>query len=282
MAEQPRQTPENKAGFLNWEVHTWRNGQAVDEPSLVVREEPLVVSIEGSVVGVLMRTPGMDRELAVGYCLGEGMIAGASDIGSVHQVGSADAEEPDGESQEPRNRVEILLAQDSTARLPEVPVRLIRTGCGRVDPVDLSEGVARLPDGFTVPERSLRETVRGLAALQERYRVAGGIHAAGVFGWDGKPIIVCEDIGRHNAVDKVLGYCALRGIATGDKVVLCTGRASYDLVAKAARHRVPVLASLSSPTSLAVELAAHLNVALLGYVRPDRFTVYTGNERIQP
>lgn len=115
---------------------------------------------------------------------------------------------------------------------------------------------------------------------QTAYRAAGGIHAAAVFDTAGRAVVVCEDIGRHNAVDKAMGYCLLRGIGLQDKILVSTGRASYDMVAKGVRLGVPIIASISSPTSLAVELAKALNCTLLGYLRGKTLNVYTHGWRI--
>jgi FdhD protein len=115
---------------------------------------------------------------------------------------------------------------------------------------------------------------------QAAYRAVGGIHAAAVFDMRGRAIVVCEDIGRHNAVDKAVGYCLLRAIPLQDKMLVSTGRASYDMVAKGVRLGVPIMASISSPTSLAVELAEALNCTLLGYLRGKALNVYTHGWRI--
>lgn len=268
-------------GLERHSVVAWRGGTAERSDSRVVVEEPLAVCVEGRVVAVLMRTPGMDKELAVGYCLGEGIIPSVSMVGTVQHCGQADPGVPDDASPEARNRVEIRLLDPSSVSIPDEPARLIRSGCGRADLSGLLVAIERLGEGFIIDEATLRGAVRGLNRSQERYRAAGGVHAAGVFGPDGAVAIVCEDIGRHNAVDKALGYCALRGISTSDKFVVSTGRASYEFVTKSARFRVPVVASMSSPTSLAVELAERLGLTLVGYLRADRFMVYTRPERIR-
>ena len=126
----------------------------------------------------------------------------------------------------------------------------------------------------------LPHLVAQLTRRQEVYRAAGGIHASAVFDASGQVLALGEDIGRHNAMDKALGYCLLRGIPLDDKMVVTTGRASYDMVAKGARLGVPILASLSSPTSLAVELAEAVGCTLLGYLRGRSMRVYTHAWRI--
>jgi FdhD protein len=139
----------------------------------------------------------------------------------------------------------------------------------------LVEDLEPLQSDVKVSAELLSHLVGQLTRQQDAYRAAGGIHAAAVFDLHGRPIAVCEDIGRHNAVDKATGYCLLRGIPLRDKVLLSTGRASYDMVTKGVRLGLPILASISSPTSLAVELAEALNCTLLGYLRGRTLNVYT-------
>jgi len=126
----------------------------------------------------------------------------------------------------------------------------------------------------------LQHLIGQITQQQAAYRAAGGVHAAAILATGGQIVVVAEDIGRHNAVDKATGYCLLRGIPLSDKLLVSTGRASYDMVAKGVRLGVPILASLSSPTSLAVELAEALNCTLVGYLRGKALNVYAHGWRI--
>jgi FdhD protein len=270
----------NQRGLSLKQILAWRNGALTPSDSPVVAEEALEVCVEGKTAGVLMRTPGLDKELAVGYCLGEGVVPSMDLVSMVRHCGEGDLPDMGEPAPEARNRVQISVSDPSAVRLPDEVARLVRSGCGRTNPSTLAEGIEPVPVETLFNERVLRDAVRGLAGSQDKYRIAGGIHAAAVGAGDGSVVVVCEDVGRHNAVDKALGYCALRGIATWDKFLVSTGRASYEMVTKAARLHVPLVASLSSPTSLAVDLAVRLNVTLLGYLRADRFTVYAHAARI--
>jgi FdhD protein len=225
----------------------------------------------------------MEKELAAGFCLAEGLVVDLMDIALVRHCGRA---VPDSLSEgdpldESRNRVDVSLmpgVQEPTA-LPDV-ARLIRSGCGRTEVGDLAEHLDPVRDGVPVRMELLPRLLGQITRQQAAYRAAGGIHAAAVSDAKGQVIVVCEDIGRHNAVDKAMGYCLLRGISLRDKIVVSTGRASYDMVAKGVRLGVPILASISSPTSLAVELAEALNCTLLGYLRGKTLNVYTHDWRI--
>jgi FdhD protein len=232
---------------------------------------------------VLMRTPGFEKELATGFCLGEGLVADLSEIALVRHCGRAlpDSTVDDDPLDVSRNRVDVTLMSGASGPLDrDHGLMLIRSGCGRTEVGQLTGNLVPLDSLDTVRIETLRHLPAEITRQQAAYRAAGGIHAAAVFDLSGRVIVVCEDIGRHNAVDKALGYCVLRGISLGDKVLVSTGRASYDMVVKGVRLRVPILASISSPTSLAVELAEALNCTLLGYLRGKTLNVYTHTWRV--
>lgn len=256
-------------GLFRWQGQPW--GGPGPEEGLVVVESPLEIAVGDALVAVLMRTPGLDRELAVGYCLGEGIVPDADAIASVETDGSEVAQ-----------RVTLRLRPGTRLDVDKLAKpRFIRSGCAADAPGSWACTVPPLGAGVEVADATLRDSLKRLTAAQEAYRLAGGIHAAGVFSASGEAVVVCEDIGRHNAVDKALGACVLQGIPLGDKFLLGTGRASYEFVTKSARLGVSLAASLSSPTSLSVQLADVLNQTLVGYVRPHRFVVYTHPWRIR-
>lgn len=253
----------------------------------MVVEEPLEIRLNGQSVAVLMRTPGLEKELAVGFCLGEGLVADLMDIALVRHCGHADPGDSSGDStegdllDESRNRVDVTLMAGTTRASKQVDVvQLIRSGCGRADVSALVENLSPVGNGVSVQLDMLPRLIGQITRQQLAYRAAGGIHAAAVFDTSGRAMVVCEDIGRHNAVDKAVGYCLLRGISLSDKILVSTGRASYDMVAKGVRLGLPILASISSPTSMAVELAEALNCTLLGYLRGKKLNVYTHRWRI--
>jgi len=273
----------NLPGIMPWRIQrlTEHGEQALTGG--VVIEEPLEIRLDGRPVAVLMRTPGLEKELAVGFCLGEGLVANPMDIALVHHCGRAlPAEIVERDPlDESRNRVEVsLLAGAAKPRDLGDVVQLIRSGCGRTEVGALAENLAPIAAQVNIPVDVLNRLPGQLSRQQLAYRAVGGIHAAAVFDALCRPVVVCEDIGRHNAVDKAMGYCLLRGISLSDKLLVSTGRASYDMVAKGVRLGVPILASISSPTSLAVELAQTLNCTLLGYLKGKRLNIYTHGWRI--
>lgn len=276
--------------IMPWRIQHLTAQQVLTVEGGVVIEEPLEVRLDGQPVAVLMRTPGLEKELATGFCLGEGLVASMADIALVRHCGRVPspplfAGEGDPVEEDPldrsRNRVDITLLPGAAhpGRQPDA-VLLIRSGCGRTEVKALAENLAPITASLQVPFERLPLLLGQITRQQAAYRAAGGIHAAAIFEADGRAVVVCEDIGRHNAVDKATGYCLLRGIPLGDKILVSTGRASYDMVAKGVRLGIPILISISSPTSLAVELAQALNCTLLGYLRGKALNVYTHGWRI--
>jgi FdhD protein len=281
---QPEQDDQSAPGsIMPWRIWRLADHQVHAVDSGVVVEEPLEIRLNGQPVAVLMRSPGLEKELAAGFCLGEGLVSDLGDIALVRhcgRVGPGDATEGD-PLDVSRNRVDMALMPGvSVASNEGDAVQLIRSGCGRAEVSTLVANLRPVDAQLTVPMETLRRLPGQITRQQAAYRMAGGVHAAAVFDAQGQAIIVCEDIGRHNAVDKAAGYCLLRGITLQDKMLVSTGRASYDMVSKGVRLGVPIIASISSPTSLAVELADALNCTLLGYLRGKTLNVYTHRWRV--
>jgi FdhD protein len=269
-------------------------------------EEPLEIVVNGRSVAVLMRMPGQEKELVGGFCVSEGYVRRAEDILLIHHCGLAGPEQriesSAGEGQEgvpeSRNRVEVRVIEDAlrikaSDSLPDRPnkeatevattnmVRLIRPGCGAADVAVMRETLPLLPAGFSVAASALVEMGRAMRGLQRVHHQVGGTHAAALFDAAGRAVSAAEDIGRHNAVDKAIGYCLLRGIPVRDKVLVTSGRASSEMAIKAIRLGIPVVATHSAPTSLAVQLAEDRGLTLVGYLRGERMNVYTHAERLR-
>ncbi len=265
-----------------WQI---RDGNRSEDDVEMVLEEPLSLHINRQQVAVLMRLPGMEKELAAGFCVSEALVHSFSDILTIHYCGqglpSPDASAPE-TSFESRNRVEVLTrpgALNPDARLELV--RLIRAGCGAVD-IDRAEvALSAVGDGLTVDWQVVQGLAKAMRAAQELHRRVGGLHAAALFDATGKLVTLCEDVGRHNAVDKAIGHCLLHRLPLTDKLLLCSGRLSYEMVTKTIRLSIPLLASFSAPTALAVELAERFKLTLVGYLRGRRMTIYTHPQRLK-
>lgn len=237
-------------------------------PALVAREEPLLIEVaEQSVLTV--RTPGGDDELAVGFLLAEGILDGAGDVARVELLPRGAAAAVDVARVELRPGREL----DRLARQRLSRAHAIRPSCGlcgTTSPEGLTRGLAALrPGAPRVSLHALERMARRMRALQPLFAATGGSHAAAVFAATDPetPWVVREDVGRHNALDKALGRAALDGRDLTQAVVVLSGRGGFELVLKALRLGVPVLASVGAPTSLAVELAEERGQTLVGFLR---------------
>jgi len=251
---------------------------AVDSDE-VAREEPLELRLGGASLAVVMRTPGEDVELAMGFLVTERVIESAAQVASVRHAALA----PDAEAAE--NVMQVVLADDVVVDFDRLRRNLYSSSsCGICGKATIENVLASAPP--------LRDTVRFPAdffyALPERLRQSqvafertGGMHAAGLFAADGSLLVVREDVGRHNAVDKVIGWALRNGrVPLEGCVLLVSGRVSYEIVQKALAARVPVVAAVSAPSSLAIELAARSGVTLLAFLRERSFNVYGCGERV--
>jgi len=243
-------------------------------------EEPLEIRVGGEAVSVTMRTPGSDFELAAGFCLTEGMIDDPADIAHVRYCAGTDPET----GLQTYNVVDIALRSGGT-----VPVDLRRnvyttSSCGICGTASI-DAVRRdwpdIDDDVTVAADVLSGLPDTMRSAQRVFDRTGGLHAAGRFSADGGLLDLREDVGRHNAVDKLIGTAALAGdLPLTGQVLMVSGRVAFEIVQKALRARIPVIAAVSAPTSLAVELAEQSGMTLVGFVRDDRMNVYTGHQRV--
>jgi FdhD protein len=251
-------------------------------PDTLAAEEPLEIRVNGGPLSVTMRTPGHDIELAHGFLLTEGVI---HDKGQLSTARYCDSPGPDGRNT--YNVLDILLAPGVQPPDASVTRNFYTTSscgvCGKaaLDSVRLSTRHSPADDPLTIGSDTLVDLPDRLRASQRVFDTTGGLHAAGLFDADGELLVVREDVGRHNAVDKVLGWALLadRVPLTGC-VLMVSGRASFELVQKAAMAGVPMLAAVSAPSSLAVDLAAEQGMTLIGFLRGRSMNVYTGTERI--
>ena len=244
-------------------------------------EEPLELRVGGTALTVTMRTPGSDVELAHGFLLTEGVIGGRDDV--------AVARYCDGVDEEGRNTYNVLdvtLAPGVPPPDTSVERNFYTTSscgvCGKaaLDAVRLSSRFDVGTDFRVTPEvlATLPDTLR---ARQRVFRATGGLHAAALFDASGELLVVREDVGRHNAVDKAIGWAVMsERIPLHDAGLLVSGRASFELVQKAAMAGIPMLAAISAPSSLAVELAAERDLSLVGFLRGGAMNVYAGEKRL--
>ncbi|GAA2817400.1 formate dehydrogenase accessory sulfurtransferase FdhD [Crossiella cryophila] len=254
----------------------------VRRPDALAVEEPLELRVNGRALAVTMRTPGHDVELAHGFLLTEGVIGGAPDVRTARYCDGTDDE-----GRNTYNVLDVALAEDVPP--PDVGVErnfYTTSSCGvcgkaALDAVKLKTRFSPAADESRITPEVLTGLPDSLRAAQRVFEATGGLHAAGLATMDGELLVVREDVGRHNAVDKVLGWALLAGrVPLGGHVLMVSGRASFELVQKAAMAGLPMLAAVSAPSSLAVELAAEQGITLIGFLRGESMNVYTGAERI--
>jgi len=266
-------------------VRKWDAGSWSESPDAVVTEEPLQLLLDGEPLSVVMRTPGHDIELALGLLYAEGIAVSLDAIKQIRisaESGETAHEIDVDASIVDSNEVDIHLTQ-APRRKPERSM-LSSAACGVCGAVlieDLRRDLAPLPRGASVSAALLPRLVERLRTRQGVFDRTGGLHAAGLFTADGDSICTREDIGRHNAVDKVVGRMMLDGRlpATGS-ILVVSGRAGYEIVQKSITAGIPVLAAVGAPSSLAVALAREFGQTLVGFLRGERFNVYSSPERL--
>jgi FdhD protein len=257
-------------------------GDSIARPDTLVVEEPLEIRIDGRPLTVTMRTPGSDVELAQGFLLTEGIIARREDVLTVRYCKGAGPDQVN-----TYNVLDVTLAQD----VPKPDVDMTRnfyatSSCGVCGKASL-EAVRTISkhgpgdDPTTVTAETLSDLPDRLRDEQKVFASTGGLHGAALFDVNGTTLAVREDIGRHNAVDKVIGWALENDrIPLSATVLLVSGRASFELTQKAVMAGIPVLAAVSAPSSLAVDLASQSGLTLVAFLRGDSMNVYTRPDRV--
>lgn len=255
-------------------VVAWDGARPQPGSDWVAVERALEIHIAGAPPLVTMRTPGHDAELAAGLLHGEGVVREAADIVAMRQGAS----EPD--------VLRVLLRAQARERLP----RLQRSGlmnsacgvCGRqaLPPLPLADE-SGIDDTLRLQPDWLLGLPAQLRAAQEGFDATGSLHAAGLFAAGGRLLALREDVGRHNALDKLVGHALLQGqLPWRGQVLVLSGRASHELLQKAVQARVPVVCAISAPSSQAIALADRYGITLVGFIRAQRFKVYSGAGRL--
>jgi FdhD protein len=251
-------------------------------PDTIAAEEPLEVRVDRRPLAVTMRTPGHDLDLAIGFLLTEGVIRSADDVRTA-QLCAGD--------QEPNtyNVVEVTLRPGVPAPLADPSRNFYTTSscgvCGKasIDAVRTRSVFPVAADPAAVTPATLTGLPGTLRKAQRAFDTTGGLHAAGLFTVDGALVVVREDVGRHNAVDKVVGWAVReRRLPLSGHVLLVSGRASFELTQKASMAGIPVLAAVSAPSTLAVELAEEVGLTLVGFLRGSTMNVYSRPDRVTP
>jgi FdhD protein len=260
-------------------VLEWKDGERLRVLDDLAGEEPLEIRVGGNVVTVTMRTPGDDFELAAGFLYSEGIVDGRDHIARISFGRGADLCRSG-------NIVDVTLRRQGALDFSALQRRFFAASgcgiCGRTSIEALrSRETPRADPHFTIQPELLTRLPAVLRSAQRVFGRTGGLHAAGLFDADGNLTVVHEDIGRHNAVDKVIGDALLHGaVPLAERILLVSGRGGFEIVQKALVAGVPILASVSAPSSLAVQLARDGGLTLIGFLRDRRFVVYSHPARI--
>ena len=254
----------------NARVMRMRDDERVEADDVVVVEEPLEIRVNERPVSITMRTPGDDFELAAGFLFTEGILRDAGDIDAIRHWGSA-------------NVVRVALREGVTLDLQRLQRHFYATSscgvCGKTSIEALRVMTTRVTSSMSIATASIAAMPDALRAQQSAFEATGGIHAAGIFDAGGS-LRVREDVGRHNAVDKVIGSFFLERAPLVDHALFVSGRTSFEIVQKAIVAGIPIVAAVGAPSSLAIELANEFGVTLIGFVREGRFNVYANGERV--
>ncbi len=257
------------------EVVRWREGEVSCGPDELAIEEPLEIRVRGRAISVTMRTPGHDDELAAGFLLTEGVIKSARDILKISVC----------DRSEEGNLVNVQLAADVHVDFGNLTRHVFASSsCGLCGKTTIDAIAQRFP-AVTSAVRFSPELIASLPgrmrSSQAMFDRTGGLHAAAIFDEQGEMLVLREDVGRHNAVDKVLGRAFLNGWTPLNRhVLLVSGRSSFEIMQKSLAAALPVVAAVSAPSSLAVEFAGRNGQTLVGFLRDDRMNIYSRPERI--
>jgi len=267
----------------NIQIHKISAGAINETEDKVAVEEPLQIQLVYSTatgqmlkdIAVTMRTPGNDEELAAGFLFTEGIIKAASDV---HEIKQAHADE---------NGIQVILKENIKPVLGNAARNFYTTSscgiCGKasIDAIQTVSQYAALKNNDVISAEIFYTLQNELKKQQKVFEDTGGIHASALFDVEGEFIMLREDVGRHNALDKIIGAAMLNNqLPLNNCILLLSGRASFELLQKAAMAGIRIIASVGAPSSLAVEMAVENDVTLIGFLKADRFNIYNGKERI--
>ena len=272
---------DNRVAHIN--IYKIGPGEMCETEDKVAVEEPLQIQLEYSTasgrmqknIAVTMRTPGNDAELAAGFLFTEGII---KDKDAISEIKRSDADE---------NRVQVILKENTLPVLGNAARNFYTTSscgvCGKasIDAINAVSQFIATKDNICIDVALLYQLQDSIREQQKVFEDTGGIHASALFDVTGKFIMLREDVGRHNALDKIIGAALLNGeLPLNNHLLFLSGRASFELVQKAVMAGIKVIAAVGAPSSLAVEMAKETGITLLGFLRDDRFNIYAGKQRI--
>jgi FdhD protein len=266
-------------------VRTVEDGRLRVRPDVLATEEPMEIRLLSGgtrrTVAVTMRTPGSDFELAAGFLYGEGIVSSQEDIEKISYC-----VDPDVDAEQQYNIVNVELRGAREYDLRPLERHFYTTSacgvCGKASLEQLElRGCPAVPPGPEVAAETIYSLPEKLRAAQGLFEATGGLHAAALFDAQGELVALREDVGRHNATDKLVGWALLEGrLPLGGHIVMVSGRSSYEILQKCLAAGVPIVCAVSAPSSLAVDVARQFDMTLVGFLRNNRFNVYSVPERV--
>ncbi len=255
------------------------NGTREERPDVLSSEQPLELRLKGEGIAIVMRTPGSDRELAAGFALTEGLIETPDQLIEVSHCRRGTAEHPE-------NIINLFLDPKTPVDLERLSRHVFASSscgiCGKASIEAIQNNWPPIESSFSIRSRTLLALPERLRKAQEQFEQTGGLHAAALFTSEGQLVCLREDVGRHNAVDKVIGWSVLNGSFPPDHhLLLVSGRTSFEIMQKALAARIPLVAAISAPSSLAVEFAQENHQTLVGFLRESTFNIYAQPQRVE-
>ncbi|MGF1471213.1 MAG: formate dehydrogenase accessory sulfurtransferase FdhD [Rubrobacteraceae bacterium] len=279
--------PRRRGSKTKTRIKVFENGKTRHRPDTLATEEPMEIRLvsgdETSPVAVTMRTPGADFELAAGFLFGEGIVSSRDDIRRISYC-----VDPEVDAEQQYNIVNVEVNPGHSYDLRTLERHFYTTSacgvCGKASLEQLElRGCPVMPPGPEVSAETIYSLPEKLRAAQGLFEATGGLHAAALFDAGGNLLALREDVGRHNATDKLVGWALLEGrLPLGGHIVMVSGRSSFEILQKCLAAGAPIVGAISAPSSLAVDVAREFGMTLVGFLRGGRFNVYAGHERLRP
>jgi len=263
--------------ILEFPIWRLKQGRLQETTDQVAVEEPLEIRLQGEPYQVLMRLPGAEKELALGFLFTEGIIRNLAEVITAHFCGTAT------DPLLPPNVVDVKLTAAALARRGRRHLEVAYSSCGLCAKEAVAEIRSKVPpvtSSLVISPAALLALTARLTSAQAVFQATGGTHGAALATVDGGVFLLAEDVGRHNAMDKVIGRALLERRDLTQMVALLSGRLSFEMALKAARAGIPIVAAVSAPTTMALELARELHLTLVGFAREERLNVYTHPQRL--
>ena len=258
--------------FQEFDIWRYDDGASASVSDDVANEEPLQITVDGTPVAVVMRTPGYDDDLVVGFLLTEGLIK------NVNEISRIDLDHKD-------NHALVFLIDDVVLDHAKLSRNLFSASscgiCGKASIEGIHQQADPVENGFKIPASMITGLPDALRSAQETFQSTGGLHAAALSDDQGRILILREDVGRHNAIDKVIGWAAKENLDCTQVLLQVSGRVSFEVMQKALMAKISIVSAISAPSSLAVDFARESNQTLIGFLRPPKLNIYAGQGRVE-